>query len=187
MDTGLVVRAKQGDAHAFNQLAVHLYPRLHRIAASIVGDAQVAQDATQQAMLDVWRKLPQLRDPSRFEAWCYRALTNACRSEGRRRQRWGRDASGPWAVEPAIPDATRVVEQRDLLQRGFERLSVEHRTILVLRYYADMTQEQVGEVLDLPIGTVRSRLSRAIRSLQAALDAEARVAPHLSGSQEAVR
>src|SRR6187551_3309046 len=84
MDTDIVVRAQRGDRVAFAILAEPLYARLHRVAFSILGDPHLAEDATQQAMLRVWRDLPRLRDPERLEAWAYRTLVNTCRSEARR-------------------------------------------------------------------------------------------------------
>jgi len=174
MDPGLVIRAQRGDLEAFANLAAPLYARLHRLAASIMGDAAQAEDATQQAMLDVWRHLPQLRDPARFEAWCYRALTNACRSEGRRHTRWLRNTVAGAQPDRPAPDALDAVADRDLLEQGFSRLSAEHATIICLRYYADLTHEQMAEVLDIPVSTVRSRLHRAMQALRAALDSDAR-------------
>jgi RNA polymerase sigma-70 factor (ECF subfamily) len=174
MDEELVIRAQGGDREAFALIARPLYPRLLRIASSIMGDPAAAEDATQQAMLDVWRKLPQLREPARFEAWCYRTVTNACHDEGRRRRRWLRDTETPSLLGAVAPDGTIRVEQRDILERCFEGLSTEHRTVLVLHYVADMTQAHMAEVLDVPVGTVRSRLSRAIEALRLAIDAETR-------------
>ena len=69
MDTDLVVRAQGGDQGAFASLATASYGRLHRVAQNILSDLQLAEDATQQAMLEMWRSLPRLRDPERFEAW----------------------------------------------------------------------------------------------------------------------
>ncbi len=170
----LVTKAQAGDRGAFAALAESLYPRLQRMACSIMGDSAAADDATQQAMLDVWRNLSQLRDPARFEAWCFRTLSNACRSEWRRRQRWSRDSSGGPLPEKAGLDALRGVIDREQLKRGLTRLSAEHRSVIVLHHYADMTHEQIAVVLDIPVGTVHSRLHRAMRRLRVALEADAR-------------
>jgi RNA polymerase sigma-70 factor, ECF subfamily len=78
MDTTLVVRAQKGDEQAFASLALPLGNRLHALAHRILRDIDLAEDATQQALLSVWRDLPQLRDPARFEAWSYRLLVRAC-------------------------------------------------------------------------------------------------------------
>ena len=88
MDTDLVVRAQNGDEEAFASLAVAAGDRLHAVAHRILRDIDLAEDATQQALLTVWRDLPQLRDPARFDAWSYRLLVRACYAEARRTRRW---------------------------------------------------------------------------------------------------
>src|SRR3970282_2442803 len=88
MDTELVVRAQNGDEEAFTSLAVAVGDRLHAVAHRILRDTDLAEDATQQALLNVWRDLPQLRDPARFDAWSYRLLVRACYAEARRTRRW---------------------------------------------------------------------------------------------------
>lgn len=175
MDTDLVDRARKGDLTAFSRLAEPLYPRLQRIAYSIMGDAGAAQDATQQAMVNVWRKLPQLHDPERFEAWCYRALTNACRSEWRRRKRWLRDSAGGELPESPAPDQLAAVDDRQQLDHAFEQLTIEHRTVLVLHYYADFSHERIADALGIAVGTARSRLHRATAAMRAALEADTRL------------
>lgn len=174
MYADLVERAQKGDLTAFSWLVEPLYPRLHRIAYSIMGDFGAAEDATQQAMLNVWRRLPQLRDPQKFEAWCYRALTNACRSEWRHRKRWAREITGSDLPEPPAADEMARVDDHDQLDRALERLSLEHRTVLVLFHYAGLSHEQIAEAEGIAVGTARSRLHRAAAELRAALEADAR-------------
>src|SRR6187549_1454572 len=88
MDPELVVRAQRGDGEAFASLAGACGDRLHAIAHRILRDVDLAEDATQQALLAIWQNLPKLRDPSRFEAWSYRLLVHACYAEGRKDRRW---------------------------------------------------------------------------------------------------
>ena len=174
MYANLVERAQGGDLAAFSWLVEPLYPRLHRIAYSIMGDFGAAEDATQQAMLNVWRKLPQLREPQKFESWCYRALTNACRSEWRRRKRWQHEVPTDDVPEPVAGSDLGRVDDRDQLDRALARLSLDHRTVLVLFYYADMSHEQIADALAIAVGTARSRLHRATAELRAAIEADAR-------------
>ena len=87
MDSALVVRAQGGDREAFSAIAAASYSRLHRVAQNILSDLDRADDATQQAVVSMWRNLPRLREPDRFEAWSYRILVNACYSEARRSRR----------------------------------------------------------------------------------------------------
>ena len=177
MDTDLVNRAQRGDEEAFASLAVGAGNRLHAVAYRILRDTDLAEDATQQALLTVWRDLPQLRDPARFEAWSYRLLVRACYAESRRKRRFAPNLRLLPTDEPMSADGTNLVVDRDQLERGFRRLSVDHRAVVVLHHYLDFSLEEVAEALGVPIGTVRSRLHYAMRGLRAALDADARPAP----------
>src|SRR3972149_6738468 len=88
MDPDLVIQAQGGDEEAFASLAVAAGDRLHAVAHRILRDIDLAEDATQQALLTIWRDLPQLRDPARFDAWSYRLLVRACYAEARRARSW---------------------------------------------------------------------------------------------------
>ena len=176
MDVELVRRAQEGDEGAFASLALALGDRLHNASVRILRDLDLAEDATQQAIVAIWRDLPQLRELSRFEAWAYRILVRICYAEARRERRWSpklrvldRDAGSSHQEMEAV-------ERRDQLERGFRRLSVEQRAVVVLHHYLDMPLAEVSETLGIPAGTVRSRLFYAMRGLRAALDADARPA-----------
>ena len=93
MDTELVVQAQHGDEGAFASLAIAVGDRLHAVAHRILRDIDLAEDATQQALLSIWRDLPQLRDPARFEAWSYRLLVRSCYAEARRARQWSRTSA----------------------------------------------------------------------------------------------
>jgi RNA polymerase sigma-70 factor (ECF subfamily) len=173
MDAELVIRAQRGDEEAFASLAVAIGDRLHQVAQRILRDVDLAEDATQQALLTIWRDLPQLRDPERFDGWSYRVLVRACYAEGRRSRAW----SPSLRILPATAveaDASHDIIDRDQLERGFRRLSIDHRAVVVLHHYLDMPVDQVAATLGLPPGTVRSRLHYAMQGLRAALEADAR-------------
>jgi RNA polymerase sigma-70 factor, ECF subfamily len=176
MDTDLVTRAQHGDEEAFASLAVAAGDRLHAVAHRILRDVDLAEDATQQALLAIWRDLPQLRDPARFDAWSYRLLVRACYAEGRKERRWTPPLRLLPSDEPmqAAADGSSTVIDRDQLERGFRRLSIDHRAVVVLHHYLDLPLERVAETLGIPPGTARSRLHHAMRGLRAALDADAR-------------
>ena len=176
MDTELVVRAQRGDEEAFASLAVAAGDRLHAVAHRILRDIDLAEDATQQALLSIWRDLPQLRDPARFDAWSYRLLVRACYAEARRTRRWAPNLRLLPADEPVGADGLGTVVDRDQLERGFRRLSIDHRAVVVLHHYLDLPLSEVAEALGVPEGTVRSRLHYAMRGLRAALDADTRPA-----------
>ena len=174
MDTDLVVRAQNGDEEAFASLAVAAGDRLHAVAHRILRDIDLAEDATQQALLAIWRDLPQLRDPARFDAWSYRLLVRACYAEARQTRRWAPNIRLLPVDEAAATDDSNLVVDRDQLERGFRRLSIDHRAVVVLHHYLDMPLDEVAETLGVPVGTVRSRLHHAMRGLRAALEADAR-------------
>ncbi len=88
MDTDLVVRAQRGDKGAYALVATEIAVRFLAVARRILRDLDLAEDATQQALLTVWQDLPQLRDPARFEAWSHRLLVRACYAEDRKVRRW---------------------------------------------------------------------------------------------------
>ena len=174
MDTDLVTRAQRGDEEAFASLAVAAGDRLHAVAHRILRDLDLAEDATQQALLGIWRDLPQLRDPARFDAWSYRLLVRACYAQGRRERHWTPHLRLLPSNEPMQADGSGMVIDRDQLERGFRRLSIEHRAVVVLHHYLDWPLDRVADALGIPAGTARSRLHHAMRGLRAALDADAR-------------
>jgi RNA polymerase sigma-70 factor (ECF subfamily) len=176
MDTEVVVRAQHGDKEAFASLAVAAGDRLHAVAHRILRDIGLAEDATQQALLTVWRDLPKLRDPARFDAWSYRLLVRACYAEARRTRRSASNLRLLPADEPMGADGLSTVIDRDQLERGFRRLSIDHRAVVVLHHYLDLPLSEVAAALGVPEGTVRSRLHHAMRAMRAALEADARPA-----------
>lgn len=174
MDTDLVVLAQHGDEEAFASLALAVGSRLHAVAHRILRDTDLAEDATQQALLTIWRDLPQLRDPARFGAWSYRLLVRACYAERGRTRDLAPNLHLLPVDGPAAAEGLSAVVDRDQLERGFRRLSIDHRVVVVLHHYVDLPLEEVAEILGVPIGTVRSRLFHAMRGLRAALEADAR-------------
>jgi RNA polymerase sigma-70 factor (ECF subfamily) len=177
MDTELVTRAQRGDQAAFAEIASATYGRSHTIAYGILRDRELAQDAVQQAMLNAWRNLPKLRDPARFEAWAYRLTVNACYAEARRSKSWLPNASADGPTDPTAADAIEPIADRELLERGFRRLSVDQRAVLVLRHLVGLPLEEVARTLDIPPGTARSRLYRALQTMRSSIDADTRPPP----------
>ena len=173
MDTDLVVRAQRGDKAAYGLIATEIADRFLAVARRILRDMDLAEDATQQALLAAWQDLPQLRDPARFDAWSYRLLVRACYAEGRRQRRWAPNLRVLTPDEPTGDDELGSVVMRDELEWGFRRLSIDHRTVVVLHHYLDLPLDRVAEVLGIPVGTAHSRLHHAMRALRAALQADA--------------
>lgn len=187
MDTDLVVRAQDGDEIAFARLADGIYGRLQQLAFRILRDPELARDAAQQTALSIWRNLPQLRDPARFEAWSYRLCVNACYTASRRRNRSIPEVGSESHRESIAGDDYGALIDRDELERGFRRLSFDHRVVLVLHHYLGMPIDQVAKTLDIPIGTVKSRMNRALEHMRRALVADAAPGPRMMTRQEVTR
>jgi RNA polymerase sigma-70 factor (ECF subfamily) len=174
VDEELVIRAQGGDRDAFEQIVNVSFDRCYGVAMRLLRDSQLAEDAVQQAMISAWRDLPRLRDPSRFDAWSYKLLVRACYAEYKKVPRWMPAIEEGTTSEPRAGDDYGAVIDRDQLERGFRRLSMDHRCVVVLHHYLDLPLDEVGRVLGLPIGTVKSRLHRALAEMRAALEADAR-------------
>jgi RNA polymerase sigma-70 factor (ECF subfamily) len=143
------------------------------IARLVLRDPDLADDAVQEALVRCWRQLPKLREVDRFEAWLYRILMRAAADEYDRRRR--HEASVRHVrLEPGIGDSATTIADRDELDRGFRRLSVEHRAIIVLHHYLDLPLPAAADVLGIPPGTAKSRYHYAMTALRAGLEAEAR-------------
>lgn len=170
---GLIRGAAQGDRQAFADLAAGEVDRMHGVARLILRDPDLAEDAVQEALVRCWRRLPNLRDIDRFDAWLRRILLHAVADEFQRRRRF--DASvRTMRVEPSTTDGAQGVADRDELAQGFRRLSIDHRAVVVLHHYAGLALPEVAEALGIPSGTAKSRYHYAMSALRAALDADAR-------------
>jgi RNA polymerase sigma-70 factor (ECF subfamily) len=135
----------------------------YRLAAAIIGNRGDAEDAAGAAILNAWKHWPRLRDQSRAEAWFNRIVVNACRDQLRRQRR-----TGFAAVVDTAPGDERLAE-RDLVYGVLARLRLDHRVILVLRYYDDRPLADIADQLGIPLGTVKSRLNAASRSFRTML------------------
>ena len=142
----------------------------YRYATLVMGDRGDAEDATHYAALTAWRHLGELRDPAKFEAWFGRIVVNACRDHLRARRR--RPVHVELDPELSTPDANDGLASRDALAVAIRSLSADHREVVVLRFYADLTVDQVAARTGVGAGTVKSRLHYALRHLRAAVDAE---------------
>lgn len=178
MQRDLVVKASVGDHAAFSELAAGAIGGLYRVAYLILRRPEAANDAVQNALFTAWRDIRALRDPDRFDAWLHRLTVRACyrlaRSERRRSAAEGelRDLD----YSPAVDDDLRLLAIRDQLERAFARLTTEHKAVLVLRYHLDLPLGEAADILGVPMGTMKSRLNRAVGALRAAIEAQERAA-----------
>jgi RNA polymerase sigma factor (sigma-70 family) len=181
LDPALIRRAQTGDVDAFTALVAGRFEPMQRTAMAILGHEADARDAVADALAAIWRELPRLRDPLAFEAWSTRILVHACRrrlrGRGRARVREvaieALDASGAWtggAGSSAGP--AEGVGDRMALERAFDRLDADARTILVLHHLDGRGLIEVASILGIPVGTAKSRLFAARRALERALERE---------------
>jgi RNA polymerase sigma-70 factor, ECF subfamily len=183
VDRALVERAQRGDRDAYEALARASAGRLYLTAHRIVRDTDQAAEAVQLTLVAMWRELPSLRDPDRFEAWTYRLVVRFCLIETRRARRTGVREVRLDELEPARSDAFAASDLRDELDRALAQLSPDHRTVVVLHHYAGLPLGEIAAILGVPYGTVGSRLHHATRALRAAIEAGDRSA--IAGGQPA--
>ena len=181
-----VTRAMAGDHDAFAALAAANVDRMFGLARLILRDADRAEDATQEALVRMWRELPRLRDPDAFRPWVRQLLVNACHDEGRRVRRRA-EVVLLSEYDPAVTDDSGEVVVRDQLDRGLRRLPLEQRVVLVLSRLEGLTHAEIATTLDLPLGTVKSRLRYAMEGMRAALEADDRVPLVVVGAERGSR
>jgi RNA polymerase sigma-70 factor (ECF subfamily) len=177
LDRELVEAARRGDRDAFELLVRREVAGVYRTARAILGNPADAEEATQDAFLNAWRNIRSLRDPVRFDAWLGRIVVNACRMALRRRRgvreiALDGDEPSPGSDRAPIvsPDPAAVAVDALVFDRAFDRLSADDRLLLTLAYAQDRPLEEVGRLLEVPVGTVKSRLSRARGALARALE-----------------
>jgi RNA polymerase sigma-70 factor, ECF subfamily len=170
----MVEDAMHGDEAAYSGLMAAVGDRLLATAFRILRDLDLAEDAVQMALIGAWRDLPTLRDPDRFEPWLMRLLVRACYAEAKRNRRWTDRIRAMPVDGPATSDTTGAVAERDQLDRGFRRLPVDQRAVFILHHHLGWSQPEIAESLEIPLGTVKSRLHYATKTLRAALEADAR-------------
>ena len=137
----------------------------YRLAGYLLGDATEAQDAVQDALVKAWRSWSDLRDREAFGPWFDRIVVNVCRDRMRRHRTLHMvdlDVAGEIESADVFPSELA----SDEVAAAVARLGVDHRIVIALRFWQDMTLEQVAERLDVPLGTVKSRLHYALRALR---------------------
>jgi len=168
MQRQLVERARSGDHDAFSDLATTSIGRLYAIATLILRDGDRAQDAVQEALVAAWRDVRALRDPDAWDAWLHRLTVRACTRLARKERR--RDLVELHVTLDADPmapgDLALSLAERDRLERELGLLPIDQRTVMVLHFYLDLPLTDAAEILDIPIGTAKSRLHRGLEALR---------------------
>jgi RNA polymerase sigma-70 factor (ECF subfamily) len=178
----LIRRCQQGDRLAIEVLVRRYQNYVYRLCYLVMRSEQDAEDMTQETFIRAFRALPrfEIREGTSFEAWLYRIAINACRSRMRRKWYqvlpWPEPAPQLVAEPEEQPDRVLIQgERRDRLLEAIDSLGEKHRLVVILRYYAGLSNEEIARTLNIPSGTVRSRLHIArqrLRELLAQQDEE---------------
>lgn len=170
----LICRAARGDAEAFRQLVEAYQTPAYRLAARMCGPDS-AEDVTQEAFLAAWRALPEFRGDCRFSTWLYRLVSNAA-IDCLRREKKHRDTGDVDDLElpdggPSLQEQAERSDTRDAVRRALDRLSPEHRQVLLLRFMQELDYGEIARALNVSEGTVKSRINRAKSKLREVLAA----------------
>ena len=171
-DEVLMSRAQAGDVRAFAELVQRYKDPMYNLAYRMLRDRQEAEDIAQETFLHVFRALNRFQTGERFSPWVYRIATNLCLDKLRRNKGMSISLDAPMGPESDVylqvadpgdgPDAAlELSELRDDVQRAVDALPERYRTIVILRHLHDRSYEEIAEIVDLPLGTVKTRLFRA--------------------------
>jgi len=172
----LIRRCQRGDPLAIEVLIRRYQNYVFRLCYLVMRNEQDAEDMTQETFVRAFHALPrfEIREGTSFEAWLYRVAVNACRS--RMRRKWYQvlpwpDPAPQIVSEPEEEPDRRVMrgEQRDEILAAIDTLGEKHRLVVILRYYGGLSNEEIAQALNIPCGTVRSRLHVARRRLKEVL------------------
>ncbi len=169
-DKTLARLAGKGDQNAFARLVDRYTGMVYAMAYQRVGNREDAEDITQTVFFKAWRALPDFRGDAAFSTWLYRLTVNASTDFLRSRREPPLSLDDPDLPQPAHPgpepfDAAREAERREALVQAVHALPEQARTVLLLREMDGLSYEEISEALEVPMGTVRSRLARARRAL----------------------
>ena len=176
-DAELVSAARKGDGDAFSELVIRHQDRIYNLVMKFVRNATLAEDVVQRVFINAYQRVGDFKGDAAFTTWIYRIAFNesvsTMRYEGRRRGPSIYGDGGGLIVEPEdAHDPSEGIEredQRALLMKAMQLIEEEDRKLLLLRELEELPYDEIASILDIPVGTVRSRLHRARESLRAAL------------------
>lgn len=169
-DRLLVLRCQTGDESAFEELVARYTPRLRYYLRKMLGEIHGAEDALQDVWFDVFRKVPRITDPAAFPAWIYRIARDRAYRNLRRRKPSHRRIDEDELTDASASNGSLDFENAEYIHAALDKLTAEHREVLVLRFLEAMSYEQISQVTGCQVGTVRSRIHYAKRALRCALE-----------------
>ena len=165
----LVIACQQGDRAAFRQLYENYKDRVYSFAVyALHGDRATAEDVTQEVFVRLFSVIGQFRQEASFQTWLYRLVANACTDELRKRRRLvSLNALGDEEGRHlgTAPDPYLQLETGQAIQEALAELNPEIRVAVLLKYYEELSYEEMATVLECPKGTVASRLNRGLKFL----------------------
>ncbi len=172
----LLIQAQSGDRNAYGELAARCYPAVIRVVYRLCGDTQLAEDAAQEAFIRAWVRLPEFQSRAPFSHWLYRIAVNTALDTLREKPQESLDDEANishLAGKTLDPEAAIIERERaDTVQNAVKALPEAARTVLVLREYGGLSYDEIASTLDIPIGTVMSRLNYARTRLRETLRGE---------------
>jgi RNA polymerase sigma-70 factor (ECF subfamily) len=175
-DDALVARARVGDAAAYGELVRRHQRAALRVAAVVGGSTEEASDIVQDAFVAAHRGLHTYRGTGSVRSWMLRVVANqarnSARARGRRRRRDDRYAGLALRTDVGPDDAVVLIAEHELVASALARLSTDDRAVLGCRFVAGLSEQETADVLGVPLGTVKSRTSRALARLRAGLDGD---------------
>lgn len=172
MPTIDIHKLRAGDRSAFENLVQVYYAYVYRLSLRLLGQANDAEDATQETFITIHRAIKRFKGGSALSTWIYRIAYNTCLDELRRQKRrpvthWDEAAAEYMQADPdqAPEDMIIAREDQQVIRAALAELPIEYRAVLVLREVEDLSYEEIADVLQCPVGTVRSRLARGRRRL----------------------
>jgi RNA polymerase sigma-70 factor (ECF subfamily) len=170
MEEDLIWQARRGDTLAFRMLVEQYSPIAWQVVRVLVPDSGQAEDAMQEAWIDVWRGLPQFDLTRPFRPWLLTVVANRCRMLARRPRlrllALSDEIAGTVPSTAQMPEESSAPSQRGALQAALAALTPEQRRVVALRYQAELDLAEIAIVCQLPLSTVKSRLYRALAALR---------------------
>jgi RNA polymerase sigma-70 factor (ECF subfamily) len=171
-ETAVIERAKTGDSAAFEQIILEYRSRLTDLIYYLYGDENLAEDAAQMAFIKAWRHLPEFQSGRSFQSWLFKIAINAAIDHLRREKpRVDIDAIMDLSLNEHIEDRIENGERWVVIRQAVAELPDSSRSVLILKEFEGLRYQEIADVLDIPLGTVMSRLNYARKILAAKLTA----------------